>query len=95
VRAGVSIFNYGVGGAGGTANQWHIGIGGGGGGIGGDRNGGNGGNAVGGIYNTAAGTITITTSTITNHIGAAVRWRRCAAVTRGIAATAVTAYGAI
>jgi len=53
----------------------------------GDRNGGNGGNAVGGIYNTAAGTITITTSTITNTLGPAVAWRGARAGYSGNSAT--------
>lgn len=60
--------NKAAGGIGGTANNGSSAIGGGGGGAGYTYGGGAGGSAVGAIYNT--GTLTITSSTITNNIGA-------------------------
>jgi hypothetical protein len=66
--SGLSSAGYSDGGAGGTANNGTIGIGGGGGGSGGYYPGGAGGSAAAGIYNT--GTLTITTSTVSNNIGA-------------------------
>ncbi|HEY8160284.1 MAG TPA: DUF4347 domain-containing protein, partial [Methylobacter sp.] len=68
--AGGGYGSYSSGGAGGTANNGSISIGGGGGGMGANFTGGAGGNAAGAIYNTAAGTITITNSSITNNIAA-------------------------
>ncbi|WP_462386414.1 DUF4347 domain-containing protein [Acidovorax sp. Q11] len=60
---------YSNGGAGGSANAGGpLQIGGGGGGSGYDAAGGRGGNAAGGVY--SIGTLTVTTSSITNNIGA-------------------------
>ena len=61
---------YTAGGAGGTANNGSISIGGGGGGMGASAAGGRGAAATGGIYNTSTGLLTITSSTITNNLGA-------------------------
>ena len=67
--AGGAGGSYTTGGAGGSANAGgSLKIGGGGGGAGYSGKGGAGGSAVGGIYNT--GTLTITTSSITNNIAA-------------------------
>ncbi|WP_178119528.1 Ig-like domain-containing protein [Pseudomonas sp. SCB32] len=67
---GINSFGYTVGGTGGTASNGSASIGGGGGGAGASAAGGIGGAAVGGIYNTSTGILTITGSTITNNLGA-------------------------
>jgi len=69
--AGGSYLGYSPGGAGGTANNGSISIGGGGGGLGTDATGGAGGSAAGGIYNAVGGTINVIgTSIISNNLGA-------------------------